>query len=70
MGYIFNHFSFHCNLKIVLSFYKLFIISWIAFIVFVFRKFVPLSYGVIPLSAKEVLKLRWNEEWDFIIHKT
>ncbi|XP_011506531.1 PREDICTED: protein O-mannosyltransferase 1 [Ceratosolen solmsi marchali] len=70
IDHIYNVISFHCNFKIILIGYKLCIISWITLIVFVFCKFSALSYGITPLSAKEILKLRWNEEWDFIIHKT
>ncbi|KZC04285.1 Protein O-mannosyltransferase 1 [Dufourea novaeangliae] len=43
---------------------------WIGFIIYVFKKFSVLSYGTIHLSAKEVLKLRWRDTWDFIVHKT
>ncbi|KAJ8687182.1 hypothetical protein QAD02_022976 [Eretmocerus hayati] len=70
MDHVYYLLSSHVNSKLVLLFYKLFVIGWVATIVYVFQKFSALSYGTTPLSAKDVLKLRWNEEWDFIIHKT
>ncbi|KOC67579.1 Protein O-mannosyltransferase 1 [Habropoda laboriosa] len=45
-------------------------VIWMIFIIYVFKKFAVLSYGTTHLSAKEVLKLRWRDTWDFIIHKT
>lgn len=45
-------------------------IVWMTFIIYVFKKFIILSYGTTHLSAKEVLKFRWKDTWDFIIHKT
>lgn len=46
------------------------IITWLIFVIYVFKKFSVLSYGTTNLSAKEILKLRWKDTWDFIIHKT
>ena len=43
---------------------------WLLFVIYVFKKFTVFSYGTTHLSAKEVLKLRWRDTWDFIIHKT
>lgn len=57
----------HNFLKLML---KLSIIVWVAFVVFVFRKFAVLSYGTTHLTSKEILRLRWRDTWDFIIHKT
>ncbi|KAK2587208.1 hypothetical protein KPH14_002951 [Odynerus spinipes] len=45
-------------------------ITWLIFIIYVFRKFAALSYGTLPLTAKDILKLRWKDTWDFIIHKS
>ncbi|XP_066603868.1 protein O-mannosyltransferase 1 [Prorops nasuta] len=45
-------------------------IAWIVFIVIVFRKFLALTYGTTVLSAKDVLRLRWRDTWDFIVHKS
>ncbi|XKL60713.1 hypothetical protein PGB90_007770 [Kerria lacca] len=49
--------------------YYAIICLWILAIVWVFRKFSVISYGIIPLSAVDVIKLRWKNSWDFIIHK-
>ncbi|KAK7576004.1 hypothetical protein V9T40_012290 [Parthenolecanium corni] len=42
---------------------------WIVAVIWIFRKFSVLSYGVTPLTAVDVIKLRWKNSWDFIIHK-
>ncbi|XP_033209225.1 protein O-mannosyltransferase 1 isoform X2 [Belonocnema kinseyi] len=55
--------------NILLSIFNTTTVAWIGFIIYVFRKFAALSYGMTPLSAKEMLKLRWSDTWDFIIHK-
>ncbi|KAK9510733.1 hypothetical protein O3M35_005460 [Rhynocoris fuscipes] len=55
--------------RVVHQIFKLILLVWIISIVMVFRKFSVLSYGTIPLSAEDVLKLRWSDSWDFIIHK-
>lgn len=60
----------HFKQKHLWFIFKILAIFWIGLTVFVFRKFSSLSYGITPLSAKEILKLRWSETWDFIIHKT
>ncbi|XP_032664728.1 protein O-mannosyltransferase 1 [Odontomachus brunneus] len=44
--------------------------AWVLFVIYVFKKFVVLSYGTSVLSAKDVIKLRWKDTWDFIVHKT
>ncbi|XP_063977275.1 protein O-mannosyltransferase 1 [Diachasmimorpha longicaudata] len=54
----------------VLSIVRLIIVIWVGGIVYVFRKFSVLSYGMSPLTAKDVMKLRWSDTWDFIVHKT
>ncbi|XP_072750290.1 protein O-mannosyltransferase rt isoform X2 [Anoplolepis gracilipes] len=45
-------------------------IAWILFVIYVFKKFIVFSYGTSALSAKDVIKLRWKDTWDFIVHKT
>lgn len=42
---------------------------WILAVIWIFKKFSVLSYGITPLSAVDVIKLRWKNSWDFIIHK-
>ncbi|XP_039310165.1 protein O-mannosyltransferase 1 isoform X2 [Solenopsis invicta] len=46
------------------------IIAWVFFIIYVFKKFIVFSYGTSVLTAKDVIKLRWKDTWDFIVHKT
>ncbi|EFN88395.1 protein O-mannosyltransferase 1 [Harpegnathos saltator] len=43
---------------------------WVLFVIYVFKKFIVLSYGTLALSAKDVIRLRWKDTWDFIVHKT
>ncbi|EFN70361.1 Protein O-mannosyltransferase 1 [Camponotus floridanus] len=45
-------------------------ITWILFVIYVFKKFIVFSYGTSALTAKDVIKLRWKDTWDFIVHKT
>ncbi|XP_050453937.1 protein O-mannosyltransferase 1 [Cataglyphis hispanica] len=45
-------------------------IAWILFVIYVFKKFIVFSHGTSALSAKDVIKLRWKDTWDFIVHKT
>ncbi|CAD6239502.1 GSCOCG00008720001-RA-CDS [Cotesia congregata] len=54
---------------LVLCIRLIIIILWLALIIFVFQKFAILSYGMTPLTAKDLMKLRWSETWDFIVHK-
>ncbi|KAG8042282.1 hypothetical protein G9C98_004916 [Cotesia typhae] len=55
--------------NLVLCIRLIIIILWLALIIFVFQKFAILSYGMTPLTAKDLMKLRWSETWDFIVHK-
>ncbi|XP_046468533.1 protein O-mannosyltransferase rt isoform X1 [Neodiprion pinetum] len=55
---------------ITLFLFKISIAAWIGMIIYVFKKFAVLSYGTTPLTVTEILKLRWRDTWDFIIHKT
>ncbi|XP_012266663.2 protein O-mannosyltransferase 1 [Athalia rosae] len=66
------HYLIGTRLKwnLALYLYKLGIAAWIGSIIFVFKKFAVLSYGMTPLTVTEILKLRWRDTWDFIIHKT
>lgn len=59
-----------CRQRFFIYMLKLSTIAWMIFIIYVFEKFAVLSYGTTHLTAKEVLKLRWKDTWDFIIHKT
>lgn len=70
IDHIYSLLRIHFKQKHLWFIFKILAIFWIGLTVFVFRKFSSLSYGITPLSAKEILKLRWSETWDFIIHKT
>ncbi|XP_034951544.1 protein O-mannosyltransferase 1 [Chelonus insularis] len=59
----------YCQWNFVISLVRLSIILWVALIFYIFRKFIVLSYGMTPLTAKDLMKLRWSETWDFIVHK-
>ncbi|XP_017891392.1 protein O-mannosyltransferase 1 [Ceratina calcarata] len=59
-----------CRRSLFICMLKIGTIVWIIFIIYIFKKFAVLSYGTTHLTAKEVLKLRWKDTWDFIIHKT
>ncbi|XP_063234675.1 protein O-mannosyltransferase 1 isoform X2 [Bacillus rossius redtenbacheri] len=49
--------------------YKALVAAWLALVLAVFRRFTALSYGTTPLTAADVLRLRWMESWDFIVHR-
>uniref|UniRef100_A0A1B0DMS8 Protein O-mannosyltransferase 1 n=1 Tax=Phlebotomus papatasi TaxID=29031 RepID=A0A1B0DMS8_PHLPP len=57
------------NRPIVLHLSRLAIFAWIAVVLYVYRKFIVLSYGATKLSAEDVINLRWKDTWDFILHK-
>ncbi|KAG8176363.1 hypothetical protein JTE90_020761 [Oedothorax gibbosus] len=59
----------NCFLRQVLQ--KVFfasVIVWIGFVLYTFKAFSVFSYGSFPLTADQVLQLRWKDTWDFIIH--
>lgn len=45
------------------------ILSWMSVVLFTFKKFMPLSYGLGPMNATQINDLRFKETWDFIVHK-
>lgn len=54
--------------------YKTAIAAWLLIVLYVFRKFSILTYGLLeidgrPISADDIIALRWKDTWDFIIHK-
>ncbi|XP_059608040.1 protein O-mannosyltransferase 1 [Phlebotomus argentipes] len=57
------------NYAIILHCARLAIFAWIATVLFVYQKFIVLSYGAARLSAEQVIDLRWKDTWDFILHK-
>ncbi|XP_044008654.1 protein O-mannosyltransferase 1 [Aphidius gifuensis] len=61
--------SNNCKRKLIVSIVKITILAWIIIIIYVFRKFLVLSYGMTPLKVTDIMKLRWSDTWDFIVHK-
>ncbi|XP_053954474.1 protein O-mannosyltransferase 1 [Anastrepha ludens] len=49
--------------------YRLGIIVWFMSVVWVFLKFLPLTYGIQKITAQEVISLRWKDTWDFILQR-
>nr|CAD7407999.1 unnamed protein product [Timema poppensis] len=45
------------------------VLMWLTVVLLVFRQFSVLSYGTTPLSSNDILRLRWLESWDFIVHR-
>ncbi|XP_072376843.1 protein O-mannosyltransferase 1 [Diabrotica undecimpunctata] len=45
------------------------LVIWLGWVVYVFKKFSVLSYGTTDLTTEDILKLRWKDTWDFIVHK-
>nr|CAD7394767.1 unnamed protein product [Timema cristinae] len=45
------------------------VLMWLIVVLLVFRRFSVLSYGTTPLSSNDILRLRWLESWDFIVHR-
>nr|CAG4642305.1 EOG090X015P [Evadne anonyx] len=45
------------------------VLAWMCGILFMFKKFLPLSYGLGPMNATQIQELKFKESWDFIIHK-
>nr|CAD7260474.1 unnamed protein product [Timema shepardi] len=45
------------------------VLMWLTVVLLVFRRFSVLSYGTTPLSSNDILRLRWLESWDFIVHR-
>ncbi|KAL1124105.1 hypothetical protein AAG570_001875, partial [Ranatra chinensis] len=56
-------------LRFLRAAFNIVLILWVLGVVMVFRKYSVLSYGTTPLSAGDVVRLRWKESWDFIVHK-
>lgn len=49
--------------------YRCLVCTWVLGVVFVYKKFLALSYGMTELNANDVISLRWKDTWDFILHK-
>ncbi|XP_014248084.1 protein O-mannosyltransferase 1 [Cimex lectularius] len=57
------------HLRFLQALFTFAILVWIIGVVIVFKIFSVISYGATPLSGDDILKLRWSESWDFIVHK-
>ncbi|KAI5737145.1 hypothetical protein M8J76_010480 [Diaphorina citri] len=57
------------RIRLVQLVYNILIVAWLASILITFRKFSVLSYGTTPLSAVDIVRLKWKDSWDFIVHK-
>jgi len=44
-------------------------LAWMSGILYFFKMFVPLCYGLGPMNAAQINELKFKESWDFIIHK-
>lgn len=53
----------------LLHIYNTMICLWIVGVLYVFKKFIVLSYGTTKLTAEDVIDLRWKDTWDFILHR-
>lgn len=54
--------------------FNLAVIVWLLIVLYVFKRFSVLTYGLLeienrPISADDIIALRWKDTWDFIIHK-
>lgn len=56
--------------KILVNIYLLLILLWLGCIIYVFKRFSVLSYGMTELSTEHISDLKWKETWDFIVHKS
>ncbi|KAF5273591.1 hypothetical protein FQR65_LT04589 [Abscondita terminalis] len=45
------------------------LLAWVTIIVKTFFQFTALSYGMVELEKSDILRLRWKDTWDFILHK-
>lgn len=60
--------------KRINNLYKTAIVVWLLIVLYVFKRFSVLTYGLPeiegrPISADDIIALRWKHTWDFIIHK-
>lgn len=55
---------FHQN--VIIIGYKLAVLTWLFYVFHVFRIFLSVSYGRTSLSSESIVKLRWQDTWDFI----
>ncbi|XP_067643351.1 protein O-mannosyltransferase 1 isoform X2 [Eurosta solidaginis] len=53
----------------VVRLYRLGVLFWLISVIWVFIKFLPITYGLKKLSSQEVMNLRWKDTWDFILQR-
>ena len=49
---------------------KVLLTIWILAVIFVFYKFSVLSYGLYPLTERDIQSLEWKKDWSLISHKS
>lgn len=62
------------RLRILLNYYCVAVVAWLVGVLLVFKWFSILTYGSLeiggkPVSADDIIPLRWKDTWDFILHK-
>lgn len=62
------------RLQMLSKYYCIAIVVWLAGVLVVFKWFSVLTYGSLdiggkPVSADDIVPLRWKDTWDFILHK-
>lgn len=55
--------------RMVTLLYRSLVGLWLLAVLFVYKRFLALSYGMTKLTAEEILDLRWKDTWDFILRK-
>lgn len=56
------------------KYYCIGVISWFVCVLYVFKQFSILTYGLLQIDGKsitadDIISLRWKDTWDFILHK-
>ncbi|KAK4878938.1 hypothetical protein RN001_007084 [Aquatica leii] len=55
--------------RVVAYLFIILLLIWLAVILKVFIQFTVLSYGTVELGKSDIIRLRWKDSWDFILHK-
>ncbi|RXG71608.1 Protein O-mannosyltransferase 1 [Armadillidium vulgare] len=69
IDHIYYLFSEWLNSRVLSTIFIVGVLTWLAFVVYVFLKFAPVTYGDVDLTPDQVTDLSWRENWDLIIHK-
>lgn len=59
----------HFNKGYIANIFKTVIVFWLLYIVYTYKYFSVLSYGITQLEPEDIMKLKWKDSWDFIMHK-